>query len=184
MKKCIELIETRGTPPTHCLKLRNTMLCFLKLYMLLFYQWMTCMCMQVLPLRDCTGLQESTPKCSGWWRLCSVRVSISYILHPEYFNSVTTAGPCLAFCRVASTASADVQLNADTWDNKTITSGLKDYFRWHTVHAQACLFLLNSRLWLICKILIIWNVCADVWQSLYWPTGCIRSSSRLQVRLF
>ncbi|KAF3706523.1 Rho GTPase-activating protein 42 [Channa argus] len=29
----------------------------------------------------------------------------------------------------ASTAPADMQLDADTWDNKTITSGLKDYFR-------------------------------------------------------
>ncbi|KAM4544482.1 rho GTPase-activating protein 42 [Odontesthes bonariensis] len=29
----------------------------------------------------------------------------------------------------ASTASSDIQLDADTWDNKTITSGLKDYFR-------------------------------------------------------
>ncbi|XP_075887533.1 rho GTPase-activating protein 42 [Nelusetta ayraudi] len=29
----------------------------------------------------------------------------------------------------ASTASPDVQLEADAWDNKTITSGLKDYFR-------------------------------------------------------
>lgn len=35
-----------------------------------------------------------------------------------------------SFCSVsASTASADVQLDADAWDNKTITSGLKDYFR-------------------------------------------------------
>ncbi|XP_070838819.1 rho GTPase-activating protein 42 [Chaetodon trifascialis] len=29
----------------------------------------------------------------------------------------------------ASTAPADMQLDADTWDNKTITSGLKNYFR-------------------------------------------------------
>ncbi|KAG7473109.1 rho GTPase-activating protein 42-like [Solea senegalensis] len=29
----------------------------------------------------------------------------------------------------ASTAPADVQLDADAWDNKTITSGLKNYFR-------------------------------------------------------
>ncbi|XP_038129896.1 rho GTPase-activating protein 42-like [Cyprinodon tularosa] len=29
----------------------------------------------------------------------------------------------------ASTASSDIQLDAETWDNKTITSGLKDYFR-------------------------------------------------------
>ncbi|CAG5873839.1 unnamed protein product [Menidia menidia] len=29
----------------------------------------------------------------------------------------------------ASTAPSDIQLDADTWDNKTITSGLKDYFR-------------------------------------------------------
>uniref|UniRef100_A0A1A7WLL6 Rho GTPase activating protein 42a n=1 Tax=Iconisemion striatum TaxID=60296 RepID=A0A1A7WLL6_9TELE len=29
----------------------------------------------------------------------------------------------------ASTASADMQLDAESWDNKTITSGLKDYFR-------------------------------------------------------
>uniref|UniRef100_A0A3Q3X914 Rho GTPase activating protein 42a n=1 Tax=Mola mola TaxID=94237 RepID=A0A3Q3X914_MOLML len=29
----------------------------------------------------------------------------------------------------ASTAPADIQLDADAWDNKTITSGLKDYFR-------------------------------------------------------
>ncbi|XP_061595762.1 rho GTPase-activating protein 42 [Cololabis saira] len=29
----------------------------------------------------------------------------------------------------ASTAPADMQLDADAWDNKTITSGLKDYFR-------------------------------------------------------
>lgn len=29
----------------------------------------------------------------------------------------------------ASTAPSDVQLDADTWDNKTITSGLKNYFR-------------------------------------------------------
>uniref|UniRef100_A0A3Q2CA47 Rho GTPase activating protein 42a n=1 Tax=Cyprinodon variegatus TaxID=28743 RepID=A0A3Q2CA47_CYPVA len=28
-----------------------------------------------------------------------------------------------------STASSDIQLDAETWDNKTITSGLKDYFR-------------------------------------------------------
>uniref|UniRef100_A0A671WS82 Rho GTPase activating protein 42a n=1 Tax=Sparus aurata TaxID=8175 RepID=A0A671WS82_SPAAU len=30
---------------------------------------------------------------------------------------------------VASTAPADMQLDADIWDNKTITSGLKNYFR-------------------------------------------------------
>uniref|UniRef100_A0A3Q1KAL1 Rho GTPase activating protein 42b n=1 Tax=Anabas testudineus TaxID=64144 RepID=A0A3Q1KAL1_ANATE len=30
---------------------------------------------------------------------------------------------------LASTAPADIQVNADTWDNKTITSGLKNYFR-------------------------------------------------------
>nr|XP_046266379.1 rho GTPase-activating protein 42 isoform X2 [Scatophagus argus] len=29
----------------------------------------------------------------------------------------------------ASTAPADIQLDADAWDNKTITSGLKNYFR-------------------------------------------------------
>lgn len=29
----------------------------------------------------------------------------------------------------ASTAPTDMQLDAETWDNKTITSGLKDYFR-------------------------------------------------------
>uniref|UniRef100_A0A672ZR64 Rho GTPase-activating protein 42-like n=1 Tax=Sphaeramia orbicularis TaxID=375764 RepID=A0A672ZR64_9TELE len=29
----------------------------------------------------------------------------------------------------ASTAPSDLQLDADTWDNKTITSGLKNYFR-------------------------------------------------------
>ncbi|XP_037603684.1 LOW QUALITY PROTEIN: rho GTPase-activating protein 42 [Sebastes umbrosus] len=29
----------------------------------------------------------------------------------------------------ASTAPSDMQLDADTWDNKTITSGLKNYFR-------------------------------------------------------
>ncbi|KAM4727354.1 rho GTPase-activating protein 42 isoform 2-T2 [Anableps anableps] len=29
----------------------------------------------------------------------------------------------------ASTAPSDIQLDAETWDNKTITSGLKDYFR-------------------------------------------------------
>ncbi|KAM9846303.1 rho GTPase-activating protein 42 [Aulostomus maculatus] len=29
----------------------------------------------------------------------------------------------------ASTAPSDIQLNADAWDNKTITSGLKNYFR-------------------------------------------------------
>ncbi|KAM9332183.1 rho GTPase-activating protein 42-like [Pholidichthys leucotaenia] len=29
----------------------------------------------------------------------------------------------------ASTAPSDLQLDADAWDNKTITSGLKDYFR-------------------------------------------------------
>uniref|UniRef100_A0A1A8MI11 Rho GTPase activating protein 42a n=1 Tax=Nothobranchius pienaari TaxID=704102 RepID=A0A1A8MI11_9TELE len=29
----------------------------------------------------------------------------------------------------ASTASSDMQLDAESWDNKTITSGLKDYFR-------------------------------------------------------
>lgn len=29
----------------------------------------------------------------------------------------------------ASSAPSNVQLDAEIWDNKTITSGLKDYFR-------------------------------------------------------
>uniref|UniRef100_A0A8C4EKY1 Rho GTPase activating protein 42a n=1 Tax=Dicentrarchus labrax TaxID=13489 RepID=A0A8C4EKY1_DICLA len=41
----------------------------------------------------------------------------------EPFNHV------LSFFPVASTAPSDVQLDADAWDNKTITSGLKNYFR-------------------------------------------------------
>lgn len=31
------------------------------------------MCVQALLRWDCTGPGESTPKCSGWWRLCLVR---------------------------------------------------------------------------------------------------------------
>uniref|UniRef100_A0A8C6P6S8 Rho GTPase activating protein 42a n=1 Tax=Nothobranchius furzeri TaxID=105023 RepID=A0A8C6P6S8_NOTFU len=33
------------------------------------------------------------------------------------------------FGMLPSTASSDMQLDAESWDNKTITSGLKDYFR-------------------------------------------------------
>lgn len=36
---------------------------------------------------------------------------------------------CFICAPLASTAPADMQLDAEAWDNKTITSGLKNYFR-------------------------------------------------------
>lgn len=33
-------------------------------------------CVKASPRRGCTGLEESTPRCSGWWQLCLVRISM------------------------------------------------------------------------------------------------------------
>lgn len=43
--------------------------------------------------------------------------------------------PCLTDFPAASTAPPDIQLDADTLDSKTITSGLKDYFRYRAAQS-------------------------------------------------
>uniref|UniRef100_A0A7N6B6H9 Rho-GAP domain-containing protein n=1 Tax=Anabas testudineus TaxID=64144 RepID=A0A7N6B6H9_ANATE len=58
---------------------------------------------------------------------CIELIEMRGILHSGC--TINLVQSLIIYFPLASTAPADIQVNADTWDNKTITSGLKNYFR-------------------------------------------------------
>lgn len=127
VKKCIALIETRGTSASHrcCRELRNLPVIYRNLLL--------------LPVRRSDHARAVQDGRSQLQSAAADDHSVRYdVSTGRNFLSTWRRFRCCGNVRTqlrlacfvsASTASPDVQLDADAWDNKTITSGLKDYFR-------------------------------------------------------
>lgn len=78
VKQCIKLIETRGIPLN--ISIWGKMLfCPGNFYNIRYF------CAKASPHRGCTGLEESTPRCSGWWQLYLVRIAILFFQRRSFF---------------------------------------------------------------------------------------------------
>lgn len=87
--------------------------------------------LKALPPWACTEPEALTLKYSDSWPVFFVsNVCTFYVLKHRRLNNPPHELLCIFFSP-ASTAPSELQLDADTWDNKTITSGLKNYFRWY-----------------------------------------------------